>query len=124
MATNVNNHYQGDFARQFKTAALVGNRVQRHLPVADGGDGTLANDAAINAFNTKGLDGNQAALAYAVSVNLAGLADAPAPGDAVNFNYREVGGPANRNYNLRNDAELSLLMRAKAERQDLVHDID
>ena len=52
------------FAGAFKAQAVTGNRVQRHLP-APVGDGTLADDPAINAFATKGLDGKTAGLAYA-----------------------------------------------------------
>ena len=52
------------FVSSFKAQALTDNRIQRHLP-APIGDGTLADDPAIRAFSTKGLNAKTAALAYA-----------------------------------------------------------
>ena len=110
------------FVGNFKKQAITDNRVQRHLPVI--GDGTLADDDAIRALATKGLTGKTAALAYAWGVDVAALADNPAPGDAVNVNYNnhaDLAG-ANINYNLRDEAAVLNLAKAKAKLEDPHHD--
>ena len=113
------------FVGNFKKQAITDNRVQRRLPVAGyGGDGTLANDAAIRAFATKGLSGKTTALAYAWNVDVAALADNPAPGDAVNTRYNnhaDLAG-AQIDYNLRDEAAVLNLAQAKAKLEDPHHD--
>jgi len=109
------------FVGNFKKQAITDNKVQRKLPNATyGGDGTLANDAAIRALATKGLNGKTAALAYAWNVNVAGLADNPPAGDAVNTrfnNHADLGG-APIDYNLRDEAAVLNLAKAKAKLED------
>ena len=111
------------FVGNFKKQAITDNRIQRHLP-APIGDDTLANDAAIRAFATKGLTGKTAALAYAWGVDVAGLADNPAPGDAVNVRYNNHAdlGAAHIDYNLRDEAVVLNLAKAKAKLEDPHHD--
>ena len=109
------------FVGNFKNQAITDNKVQRHLPNATyGGDDTLADDAAIRALATKGLNGKTAALAYAWGVDVVALADNPPVGDAVNTRYNNhadlAGAPID--YNLRDNADVLNLAIAKAKLED------
>ena len=108
------------FVSNFKKQAITDNRVQRELPNADGGDGTLANDDAIRALATKGLNGKTVALAYAWNVDVAALPNNPAPGAAVNTRYNNHVDldAAHIEYNLRREADVLNLAKAKAKLED------
>ena len=106
------------FVGNFKKQAITDNRVQRKLPNADGGDGTLADDDAIRAFQAKIASGKTAALAYAWNIDLGALPDLGVA-DAGIYNYADNADLANRrNYDLAQPAEVLVLAKAKAKLED------